>query len=388
MANYYEILDISKTAAQEEIKKAYRKKALQYHPDRNPGDPQAEKKFKEISEAYEVLGDPKKREMYDRYGKDGINASQQARHGGGFSSMEEALKTFMGAFGGGESVFENMFRGGFSGEDSSAMGGRTQQGASKRASVSVSFKEAMSGVDKELTINSYITCETCKGKRTTSNKGIKRCTKCGGAGQVFEQRGFFSMSMPCPQCQGEGQTIVEPCPSCHGEGRSKAKRKVNFHIPAGIDTGMRLKLNGYGDVGYGGSLAGDLYVYITVEPHELFERQGNDILVELPITFTEAALGAKKEIPTFSSENVKISIPEATQSGKLFRIKGEGFPNLQGSGKGDMIVKVTIETPSSLTSKQKELLEEFARTEADANFPKKKGFAGKLEDFFVDSKHS
>jgi len=394
MPDYYEILDVPKTATQEEIKKGYRKKALQYHPDRNPGDAQAEKKFKEISEAYEVLSDPKRREMYDRYGKDGMDGFQGARHQGGFSSMEEALRTFMGAFGGGgvggESIFESMFGGGFGGDDSGAsMGGsRSQQGASKRVSVTISFEEAMSGVDKELTINSYVTCETCKGKRTTSNQGIKRCTRCGGAGQVFEQRGFFSMSMPCPQCHGEGQTIVDPCRDCHGEGRVKTKRKVHFHIPAGIDTGMRLKLNGYGDVGYGGGSSGDLYVYITVEPHELFERQGNDILIDLPITFSEAALGSKKEIPTFHEKHAKMTIPEGTQSGKLFRIKGEGFPSLQGGGKGDMIVRVTVETPTGLSKKQKELLEEFAKNEADANFPKRKSFFEKVKSFFVDSKRS
>ncbi len=396
MADYYEILDVPKSATLEEIKKGYRKKALQYHPDRNPGDPEAEKKFKEISEAYEVLSDPKKREMYDRYGKEGMDRFQGAQgHPGGFSSMEEALRTFMGAFGGsgsgfggGESIFESMFGGGF-GDDGSSMGGtRSQQGASKRVSVTISFEEALTGVDKELTINSYVTCETCKGKRTTSKQGIKKCTRCKGAGQVFEQRGFFSMSMPCPQCHGEGQTITEPCKDCQGEGRVKSKRKVHFHIPAGIDTGMRLKLNGYGDVAYGGSQAGDLYVYITVETHDLFERQGNDILISLPITFTEAALGAKKEIPTFQQEHVKIVIPEGTQSGKLFRVKGKGFPSLQGGGHGDVIISVIVETPVSLTQKQKELLEEFAKDETTTNFPKKKTFFERLQAFFAGSKHS
>ncbi len=393
MAEYYDILGVEKGASQEEIKKAYRKKALQHHPDRNPGDKEAEKKFKEISEAYEVLSDPQKREMYDRYGKDGMNGFAGARGGrtaGGFSSMEEALRTFMGAFGGGggDSIFESMFGGGFGGDDVSGMGARSQQGASKRANVTISFEEAMTGVDKELTIQSYITCESCKGKRTTSSQGIKRCTRCGGAGQVFEQRGFFSMSMPCPQCHGEGQTIVDPCRECQGEGRVKSKRKVHFHIPAGIDTGMRLKLNGYGDVGIGGGSAGDLYVYITVEPHELFERQGNDILVDLPITISEAALGCKKEIPTFRDAAAKISIPEGTQSGKLFRVKGEGFPSLQGGGKGDMIVKVSVETPMNLTSRQKELLEEFAKLSSESNFPKKKTFFERLKHFFVDSGRS
>lgn len=402
MPDYYEILGVSKTATQDEIKKGYRKKALQFHPDRNPGDATAEKQFKEISEAYEVLSDEQKRQMYDRYGKDGMQGFQgfqgaQGGHHGGFTSMEEALRTFMGAFGGGsggggESIFESMFGGGYSGDEASGdmSSGRSSQGASKRVSVTISFEEAISGVDKDLTINSYVMCETCKGKRTTTPQGVKRCTRCGGAGQVFEQRGFFSMSMPCPQCHGEGKTISDPCKDCHGEGRVKSKRKVHFHIPAGIDTGMRLKLNGYGDVGFGGSHAGDLYVYVTVEPHELFERQGNDILLDLPITFAEAALGVKKEIPTFHQGHAKMTIPEGTQSGKLFRIQGEGFPSLERSHgrKGDMIVRVIVETPTALTQKQKELLEEFSKIENEANFPKKTTFFEKLKSFFVEAKRS
>ena len=300
MADYYEILGISRNATQEEVKKAYRKRALQFHPDRNQSDPEAEKKFKEISAAYEVLGDEKKRQMFDRYGSDafsgaGPGAGPGYHPGGaaGYASVEEALRTFMGAFGG-ESIFDDMsgMRGG---EDVS----HRQQGASKRVTVSISFAEAITGIDKEIVLNNFSVCEGCSGRRTTSAQGVRRCGRCGGAGQVFEQRGFFSMSMTCPQCHGEGQQIVDPCPQCHGEGRVKAKRKAHFHIPAGIDTGMRLKLNGYGDVGYGGALPGDLFVYIKVEAHEIFERQGNDIVLELPLSVAEAALGCKKEIPSF-----------------------------------------------------------------------------------------
>jgi molecular chaperone DnaJ len=381
MGDYYEILGISRDATQEEVKKAYRKRALQFHPDRNPGDPEAEKKFKEISEAYEVLGDEKKRQMYDRYGKEafaGAGAGPSYHPGGaaGYASMEEALRTFMGAFGG-EPFFEDMFgmRGGEEVE-------RRQQGASKRITVSISFAEAISGVDKELSLNNFVVCEACGGRRTTSAQGVRRCGRCGGAGQVFEQRGFFSMSMTCPQCHGEGQQIVDPCPSCQGEGRVKAKKKVHFHIPAGIDTGMRLKLSGYGDVGYGGALPGDLFVYIKVESHELFERQGNDITLDLPISMTEATLGCKKDIPSFSHQgHSKISIPEGTQSGKVFRVKGEGFPSLQGGGRGDLLVRIIAETPTSLSSRQKELIEELAKTETSENFPQKEAFSKRLKEF-------
>jgi molecular chaperone DnaJ len=383
MADYYEILGVPRTATPDEIKKAYRKRALQFHPDRNPGDPEAEKKFKEISEAYEVLGDEKKRQMFDRYGAEalaGAAAGGGFRHGGGpgYETMEEALRTFMGAFGG-EPFFEEMFGMHGGGEPS-----HRQQGASKRVSVSVTFAEAMSGVDKELTLNNFAVCEACNGRRTTSSQGVRRCTRCGGAGQVFEQRGFFSMSMTCPQCHGEGQQIVEPCAACHGEGRVKTKRKAHFHIPAGIDTGMRLKLSGYGDVGYGGGLAGDLFVYITVEPHELFERQGNDICLELPLSITEAALGCKKEIPSFSHHKTcKISIPEGSQSGKILRVKGEGFPNLQGGSRGDLLLRLQVETPVGLTSTQRRLFQELETAETSENFPNKKSFAEKIKDFFL-----
>jgi molecular chaperone DnaJ len=378
MADYYEVLGVSKTATSDEIKKAYRKKALQFHPDRNAGDPASEKKFKEISEAYEVLSDDKKREMYDRYGPEGLSGmGAEGMHPGGYASMEEALRTFMGAFAG-ESIFDSFFGGGY-GPDQQT---RQQPGASKRVNVAVTFEEAVKGVDKELSITNYVLCETCHGKRTTSNQGVKRCSRCGGSGHVFEQRGFFSMSMTCPQCNGEGQMITDPCTTCHGEGRVKTKKRVNFHIPAGVDTGMRLKLNGYGDLGPGGGPAGDLYVYINVEPHEFLERQGNDIILDLPISFAEAALGCKKEVPSFSNHAARITIPESTQSGKIFRVKGDGFPNVHGTGRGDLLVRIIVETPTNLSEKQKELLLQFASLELPANFPKKKGFLEKLKSFF------
>jgi len=385
MVDYYEVLGISQGATKEEIKKAYRKRALQFHPDRNPGDPEAEKKFKEISEAYEALGDEKRRAMYDRYGPEGIRETAGFPGGaGGYSSMEEALRTFMGAFGG-ESVFEDMF--GFYGGDSGEVG-RRQQGASKRFTVSVSFAEAVTGIDKEVTLNNFIVCETCGGRRTTSSQGVKRCSRCGGAGQVFEQRGFFSMSMTCSQCHGEGQTIVDPCSACNGEGRVKAKRKVHFHIPPGIDTGMRLKLGGYGDVGYGGAPPGDLFVYVKVEPHEIFERQGNDITLDLPIGITEATLGCRKEIPSFNQGMCKISIPAGTQSGKIFRIRGEGFPGLQGGGRGDLLVRIVVETPSEITKEQRQILEQLKEGELTANYPKKNAFHAKLKEFFASTEKS
>lgn len=382
MTDYYEVLGVAKGATQDEIKKGYRKKALQYHPDRNPSDKEAEKKFKEISEAYEVLSDEKKRAMYDRYGADAVHAQAGAGRGQqSYASMDEAMRTFMGAFGG-ESVFEQIFGGMGGGHDGQGGGGYAQQGASKRVNMNISFEEAVRGVDKELAITNYVVCDTCHGKRSTSPSGVKRCTRCHGQGQVFEQRGFFSMSMACPQCHGEGEIITDPCKACSGEGRIKAKKRVNVHIPAGVDSGMRLKLAGYGDAAPGGGMAGDLYVYINVDPHEYFQRHGDDILIDLPVTFTEAALGCKKDVPSFSQHTARISIPEGTQSGKTLRVKGEGFANIHGSGKGDLLVRIQVETPTSLTERQREILKQFAEVETPANFPKKKGFFDKLKDFF------
>lgn len=385
MSDYYDVLEISRTATPEEIKKAYRKKAVQYHPDKNPGDPEAEKRFKEIAEAYEVLSDQNKRNIYDRHGKEGVYGSagmRGQRQGAGFESMEDALRTFMGAFGGNgsDSIFDAFFGGGGHGGG----GGRhpQRQGASKRVNITLSFEEAAKGADKELAITNLVKCSTCQGKGASSTQAIKKCVRCGGAGQVFEQRGFFSMSMSCPQCHGQGQMITDPCKDCHGEGLVKEKQRVKVHIPAGIDTGMRLKMNGYGDEGQGGGPAGDLYVFITVEAHSIFEREGNDIVLDLPISFTEAALGCKKEVPALASHTCRITIPEGTQNGKVFRIKGEGFPNVHGSGRGDLLARIFVETPTKLNAKQKQLLEEFASLEGPGNQPQRRSFLDKLKDFF------
>jgi molecular chaperone DnaJ len=378
MADYYEILEVPRTATPEEIKKAYRQKALKYHPDKNPGDSDAEKRFKEISEAYEVLNDEKKRSLYDRHGKEGLGGGMPGGGAGGFSSMDEALRTFMGAFGGAgtDSIFESFFSGGGSAAR------MNRQGASKRVNISLSFEEAARGVDKELSINNYATCKDCHGKGAASSNGVKKCTHCNGSGQVFEQRGFFSMSMACPECHGEGQVITDPCKHCQGTGAIKEKQRVKVHIPAGVDSGMRLKMSGYGDAGHGGGPAGDLYVFIQVEPHEIFERHGDDILLDLPISFAEAALGCKKEVPSLFNHTCRISIPEGTQNGKIFRVKGEGFPNVHGHGKGDLLVKIFIETPTKLSDKQKELLQQFSELEGPGNLPKRKSFLNKIKSLF------
>jgi len=389
MSDYYEVLGIARGASQDEIKKAYRKSALKYHPDRNQGDAQAEKKFKEISEAYEVLSDEKKRQIYDQYGADALRGGGMGGGPGGpggFSSMEEALRTFMGAFGGGgggggmgsggDSIFDSFF--GFDSEAESA----AQQGASKKMNLTISFDEAMKGVEKEVLLNNFVHCSTCDGRGAKSAAGIKKCSRCRGSGQVHQSRGFFSMTSVCPQCYGKGKMISDPCGDCHGSGRVKKKEPLIIKIPAGIDTGMRLRMSGHGDVGEQGGPPGDLYIFISVEPHSIFQREGDDIIVELPIGFSEAALGCKKELPTPLGSTCRITIPEGTQHGKVLRVKSEGAPNVHGHGKGDLLIKIIVETPVGLTEKQKELLREFGETEGDHNSPRKRSFFDKLKVFF------
>jgi molecular chaperone DnaJ len=386
MADYYEVLEVPRSATAEEIKKAYRKKALKYHPDKNPGNADAERRFKEISEAYEVLSHEEKKQLYDRYGKEGVQAGAAGAAAGGFSSMDEALRTFMSAFGG-DSIFEGIFGG--MGGGAGGMGGN-RQGASKRATITLSFEEAAKGVDKELAISNYVPCKDCQGRGSPSPKGISSCPNCGGHGQVFEQRGFFSMSSTCNRCEGRGQIITDPCKSCRGEGVIKEKQRVKVHIPAGVDSGMRLKMSGYGDAGVGGGPPGDLYVFINVEAHDLFEREGNDVLLMLPISFAEAALGCKKEVPTPTGENYSITIPEGTQTGTTLLVKGAGLRDVHShstafgrQSKGDLKVRVVVETPTKLSSEQRQFFQNLKELETPHNMPKRKGFLDKIKEIFA-----
>lgn len=382
MKDYYSVLGVSKSATAEEIKKAYRKQAIKFHPDKNPGDKSSEAKFKEVSEAYEVLSDDNKKRLYDQYGEEGVkNAGMGGMGAGGYSSMEEALKTFMGAFGSmgssGGSIFESFF-----GFDSSADERELRQGASKKVNITISFEEAITGVDKEIALTNYITCSTCSGTGAKSSRDIKTCPRCQGSGQLFQTRGFFSMSTTCSNCNGEGKIITNPCADCHGLGRVREKQKVKIHIPAGVDNNMRLKMTGYGDAGEAGSQAGDLYVFINVKQHDNFKRDGDDVYLSVPITFSEASLGCKKDIPTPIGKTYKITIPEGTQNNKVFRIKGLGFPNVHGSGQGDFLVEINVETPINLSPKQKELLQKFQGLETEENHPEKKSFFDKVKSFF------
>lgn len=384
MSDFYEILEVSKDATAEDLKKAYRKLALKYHPDRNQDNPEAEKKFKEISEAYEVLSDPQKREVYDRYGKDGLNGGGGfgAGAGGfqGFNSMDEALRTFMGAFGGGGSNVDSIFDF-FGGGGGSAS--HEQVGASKRINIGISLEEAFQGVEKEVAIQNFDVCTSCRGTGAASAQAIANCRRCGGKGQVVQSRGFFSMATTCPDCSGTGKTITKPCGQCHGQGRIKNKKKVKIPIPAGADTGTRLRLRGLGDAGAEGGRAGDLYVDIEVHSHEIFARDGDDLILNLPVTFADAALGTRKEIPSLGSHKMlKLTIPAGTQSGKVLSVRGEGMPHLNSKVRGDLLVKVIVETPQQLSSRQKEILEELQTISGDAHHPLAASFLQKIKVFF------
>jgi molecular chaperone DnaJ len=382
MKDYYATLGIARDATPEDIKKAYRKKALECHPDRNANNPNAEAAFKLVSEAYEALSDPNRRQVYDQYGEEGLRQGAGGPGGfpGGFSSMEEAMRTFMGAFGGaqgGGSIFDAFFGG--------AQGGNpnVQQGASKRISIKISFEEAAKGTEKELSIVNQVGCSECQGTGARSKNSIKSCPTCQGKGQLIQNRGFFSMTSPCPACGATGQVITDPCRGCSGAGRVKDKQRITIRIPAGVDSGMRLKMNGYGDAGPPGGPPGDLYVDIEVEPSATFKREGDDVYLDTPITFPEAALGCKKEVPTPLGEICRISIPEGTQTGKLLRISGKGFPNVHGKGQGDLIIRILVETPVKLSEQQKVLLRSFEELETQQNQPNKKSFLDKIKNCFA-----
>lgn len=389
MTDYYEVLGVPRDASADEIKKAYRKLALKYHPDKNADNPDAEKKFKEVSEAYEVLSDDKKRQMYDQYGSDALKGGGMGGGGAaGFSSMEEALRTFMGAFGGGggpegmggDTIFDSFFGQDFGGGAEQMY---ARQGVSKKAQISISFEDAAKGIEKEIAVTTNVQCSACNGNGARSPQDIKTCSTCHGSGQLHQSRGFFSMSSTCPHCHGSGKMIAVPCRECHGAGKVKEKQRVKVPIPAGIDDGMRLKMTGYGDAGEAGGPPGDLYVYIRVKPHDLFSREGDDLILKLPVSLTEAALGCKKEIPRlFSKKPVRLTIPSGTQTGKVLRVKGEGFKNVHGHGKGDLLIHIHVETPVNLSAKQKSLLEDFQQTETESNSLERKSFLDKMKVFF------
>jgi len=357
--DYYDILGVSRNVSETELKKAYRQQALKYHPDKNPGDAEAEDKFKEASEAYDVLKDPEKRNIYDQFGREGL----KGRGFSGPSGFEDIFSSF-------GDIFGDFFTGGQS---------RRSTGADLRLDLSITFQEAAFGVSKEIDITKHAPCTTCKGSGCKPGHSPKTCSTCRGTGQVVRSQGFFSVSSPCPDCHGQGQTITNPCIECHGEGRVLEKKKVAVNIPGGVDDGSRLRLRGEGESGPGGMPPGDLFVFVHVAAHEFFHREGNDIHCRLTISFSQAALGAEIEVQLLDKDQSRvISVPAGTQSGDTFRIAGAGIHNLRGHGRGDQIIHFTVETPRKLNKRQKELFKELAEIDGKHVKEPLKGFFQKL----------
>jgi molecular chaperone DnaJ len=364
--DYYELLGINRTASDEEIKKAYRKLALQYHPDRNPGNKQAEDKFKEVSEAYQVLTDPQKRAQYNQFGHAAFG------DGGPFAGGFDFSAGF-------EDVFGDIF-----GEFFGTGGGRRRtrgRGEDLRYNLTLSFEEAAFGTEKKIKIPRHGSCESCRGNGAKPGTAPQTCPTCRGKGQVSFQQGFFSVSRTCNQCHGQGTIIKDPCATCGGAGRVRRLHTLSVKIPAGVDTGSRLKLRGEGESAPAGGSPGDLFVVVEVEPHPIFVRDNLDIICEVPISFAQAALGAEIDVPTLDGK-VKMKIPAGTQSGKIFRMHGKGVKDVQGYRQGDQHVRITVETPTHLTARQKELLKEFAALGGQEVNPLAKGFFDKMKELF------
>ncbi|MDD5558063.1 molecular chaperone DnaJ [Candidatus Methylomirabilis sp.] len=358
--DYYEVLGVDREAAPEEIKRAYRRLAHKYHPDKNAGDKASEEQFKEATEAYEILNNPEKRATYDRFGVAG--------EGAGFGGFGDA------GFG---SVFENLFEGFFGGSTRRA----TSRGADLRYNLEISLEEAILGVEKEITIPRLEPCGACKGSGAKPGTSPTACRSCRGSGQVRYSQGFLTISQTCSACRGEGRVIEHRCRDCRGTGRSRSDRSLTVKIPAGVETGMRLKLQGEGEAGPHWGDRGDLYVVITVKEHPLFSRQGDDLYCEVPVSFVQAALGAELEIPSFFGM-AKLKIPSGTQSGAEFRIRGKGVSSVRGHGLGDLVVRIVVEVPRRLTTQQRELLEAYAALENGDGSPLVKGFFEKVKSLF------
>lgn len=383
--DYYELLGVNKDASEQEIKKAYRKLAMKYHPDKNQGNKEAEEKFKEINAAYEVLSDKDKRAKYDRFGPDAFSGAGAGAGGGfgGFSSSFDFDDIFGDLFGSG---FGSAFGGGFSQKRSSNKRS-PRKGQNIRIRLTISFEEAAFGVSKELEIPVEDSCQFCKGSGAKDGTAKKKCETCGGSGyvktQVNTMFGTMINQSVCSTCSGTGEVIIEKCSHCSGSGRIKSKRKVKVEIPAGIDNQNVLRVSGQGQGGYNSGPNGDLEVIITVKPHPLFKRDGNDIKIEMPITFVQAALGDEVEVPTIDGK-VKYKIPEGTQSGTVFRLKGKGIKSVRGSSRGDELITVIVEVPRSLTDEQKDILRDFAKKTGNEVNEQSKNFLDKLREFFTD----
>lgn len=363
--DYYEVLGVTKTASADEIKKAYRKLALQYHPDRNPGDKVCEEKFKEAAEAYAVLSDPEKRAQYDQFGHSLGSGGFQ-----GFQGFEDAFRGFGDIFG---DLFDDFFG------TSSRPGSRARRGADLQTSIEITLEEAFKGKEVTLEIPRLEACATCEGSGAAKGSKKITCPECRGTGEIRVTQGFFSLRRVCHRCQGVGEKIDKPCSVCRGQGRTSKNRKLNVKIPAGIDTDSRLKISGEGEAGERGGPPGNLYIRILVKPHAVLERQDSDLFCELLIPYTVAVLGGEVSVPTLDG-NANLKIPAATPSGKIFRLKEKGMPSLEGRGRGDLMVRIEIEVPTKLSDKERKLLQELAKENKSSAIPHKKGFFERFKE--------
>ncbi|TPP09380.1 molecular chaperone DnaJ [Rhizobium glycinendophyticum] len=374
-ADFYETLGVGRTADEKELKSAFRKLAMKFHPDKNPGDSEAEKKFKEINEAYETLKDPQKRAAYDRFGH---AAFEQG--GGGFGGGGGGF-----AGGGGFSdIFEDIFgemMGGGRGGRARSTGGR-ERGADLRYNMEISLEEAFTGKTAQIRVPTSITCDLCTGTGAKPGTKPTTCSTCQGSGRVRAAQGFFSIERTCPTCHGRGQTISDPCTKCHGHGRVTEERSLSVNIPSGIEDGTRIRLQGEGEAGLRGGPAGDLYIFLSVKPHEFFQRDGADLYCSVPISMTTAALGGTFDVVTLDGTKSRVTVPEGTQAGKQFRLKAKGMPVLRSTQTGDLYIQIQIETPQKLTKRQRELLQEFEQLSSKENNPESTGFFARMKDFF------
>jgi molecular chaperone DnaJ len=371
--DYYEVLGVDRSADEREIKKAYRRVAMKYHPDRNPDDPDADEKFKEATEAYDVLTSAEKREAYDRFGHAAVDG-QMGGGAGGFSGG-----SFSDIFG---DVFGDIFGGG------GRSRGGPQSGADLRYTLDISLEDAVRGTTAEIRVPTLVSCSSCHGSGARKGSSPTTCGTCGGVGQVRMQQGFFQVQQTCPTCRGRGSTIADPCTSCRGQGRVEKTKKLSVKVPPGVDTGDRIRLAGEGEAGTSGGPAGDLYVQVSVRQHPIFERDGKHLYCEVPITFVDAALGGELEVPTLDGR-VKLKIPPETQTGKLFRLRGKGVQPVRGGGTGDLLCRAVVETPVNLSKKQKDLLREFHDSLGHGDHghsPRQKSWFEGVKEFFEDMK--
>ncbi|HZP20820.1 MAG TPA: molecular chaperone DnaJ [Bauldia sp.] len=370
--DFYEVLGVARNCDEKELKASFRKLAMQYHPDRNPGDHTAEMKFKEVSAAYECLKDPQKRAAYDRFGHAAFENGGM-HHGGGFNGDFGASMA---------NIFDDIF-GDMMGRRAGNQRGGRERGADLRYNMEITLEEAYAGKTAEIEVPTKIVCSTCSGTGARRGSSPKTCPTCDGHGRVRAAQGFFSIERTCPNCHGRGEVIADPCPACSGSGRITEERKLSVNIPAGIEDGTRIRLAGEGEAGLRSGPAGDLYIFLSIKQHEFFQRDGADIFCRVPISITTAALGGEFEVPTIDGNKTRVRVPEGTQTGKQFRLKNKGMPVLRTSKVGDMYIQVTVETPRNLSRRQRELLEEFEKASSAETNPDSSGFFTRVRDFFA-----